>query len=137
MTDLAREFMKQNFFYTHLKGRLEKGREACFGNGTLVVGSSHALCGIDESVIPETVSCSMHSQDIFYDCLCVKEVLGKLMDGCHYDNCFIVMGYYIPFQDLSLSKYSRGAFISRTYYPIFHDAHNWNNPVIYDHWHFC
>ncbi len=137
MTDLAREFMKQNFYYTHLKGRLEKGYEADFKNGLLIVGSSHALCGIDESKMTETVSCSMHSQDIFYDCLCVKEVLGNLKGSCSYGTCVIIMGYYMPFQDLSLSKYSRESYISRTYYPIFHDAHNWDNPVIYDHWHFC
>ena len=59
MTDLAREFMKQNFYYTHLKGRLEKGYEADFKNGLLIVGSSHALCGIDESKMTETVVSAM------------------------------------------------------------------------------
>ncbi len=137
MSDLGREFMKQNYYYTYLKGRLEKARESRFEKGVLIAGSSHALCGINESIFGEAVNCSMHSQDIYYDCLCVRNVLDDLPDTCSFKTCILIMGYYIAFQDLSLSKYSRAAMIERTYYPIFHDAHNWEDPTIYDHWKFA
>lgn len=131
--DYAEAFLKNNFFYTYLKGRLEKGQEACFRHGVLIVGSSHAL-GIREDVWDDAVNCSMHSQDIYYDLKCIMEVLDDMNPNGRYDVCYMVMGYYMPFQDLSLSKKSRDALISRTYYPIFHDAHNWKDPDIYDHW---
>ena len=136
MSNIAEEFMKQNFYYTYLKGRLEKGQEQLFKEGTLIVGSSHGLCGIQESVWPEAINCSMHSQDIFYDCLCIKRVLdGKSLETT-YKKCFLIMGYYMPFQDLSLSKRARTEMISRTYYPIFRDAHNWEDVEEYNHWNF-
>ena len=136
MNELAEKFLRENYFYTYLKGRLNKGCEANFENGILISGSSHALNGIQESVIPESVNCSMHSQDIFYDSLCVKYVLDGKKSDCNYSTCVLVMGYYMPFQDLSLSVKTRAAYIARTYYPIFHDSHNWEEPTIYDHWNF-
>lgn len=137
MIDYSKQFLKQNWYYTYLKGRLEKAKEATFNSGVLISGSSHALCGINENIMHETVSCSLHSQDIYYDYLCVKSVLENLSETCSYKTCILVMGYYIAFQDLSLSKYSRSALIARTYYPIFKDAHNWETPDYYDHWQFC
>lgn len=135
MTDLTVEFMKKNFYYYYLKGRLEKAA-ACFSNGTLVVGSSHGLCGIDESIMSATVNCSMHSQDIYYDYKCIEFVLAHSKYVRTFDRCILVMGYYIPFQDLSLSKRARLEMISRTYYPIFYDAHNWERAEEFDHWYF-
>lgn len=136
MNDLAQAFMKNNYYYCYLKGRLEKAADAGFSDGTLVVGSSHGLCGIDESVIGSAVNCSMHSQDIYYDYKCIEFVLEQSKNDKSFNRCILVMGYYIPYQDLSLSKRARTEMISRTYYPIFQDAHNWVDAVAFDHWYF-
>lgn len=43
------------------------------------------------------------------------------------------MGYYVAFQDISSSKGLRERMIPSIYYPIFHDAHNWDHPYQTDH----
>lgn len=44
------------------------------------------------------------------------------------------MGYYVAFQDISSSKELRERMIPSIYYPIFHDAHNWDHPYQTDPW---
>ncbi|MBQ4346919.1 MAG: hypothetical protein IJC39_00525 [Firmicutes bacterium] len=129
---VSQQFLFRNYDYTFLKTMLEKGASMQFPGATLITGSSHALNGIYEPAWDHAVNCSMHSQDIYYDRLCAKKVLegapGK------FSRCFIVMGYYIAFQDLSSSKVSREGIISNIYYPIFKDAHNWDDPKENDPW---
>lgn len=66
----------------------------------------------------------------------ILSVRGKLSErrGGRFERCFIVFGYYISLQDLSLSKTARDSIITSVYYPIFHDAHNWNSPTVLDLW---
>ncbi len=130
--NLASEYLRINYDYTWLKAMLLKGKQMK-KHGTLITGSSHALCGIDERYITNCVNCSMHSQDIYYDFLCAKDVLEHGNSGA-YDKGIIIMGYYIAFQDLSKSTYAREKMITPIYYPIFHDAHNWNEPIEQDLW---
>lgn len=132
LSQLALQFLIKNYDYLWLKAMLEKCRGAPSGS-TLIVGSSHALNGIQERAWSYAVNCSMHSQDIYYDFMCARRAI--LSAGTHsFEKCFIVMGYYIAYQDLSLSKYSRENTISQVYYPIFRDAHHWASPVNHDPW---
>lgn len=131
--DLAGRFFGGNYDYLWLKTMLEKGRSTRIPGSTLITGSSHALNGIYERAWKNAVNCSMHSQDIYYDFQCARRVLTS-GGGRHFKKCFIVMGYYIAFQDLSLSKVSRETVISEVYYPIFKDAHNWSEPAPHDPW---
>ncbi len=130
---LADQFFRRNYDYLYLKTMLEKARTTAVPNSTLITGSSHALNGIWEGAWKNAVNCSMHSQDIYYDFQCAKSVL-EATSGYTFTRCMIVMGYYIAFQDLSLSKVSRETMISRVYYPIFHDAHNWSDPTAAGLW---
>lgn len=44
------------------------------------------------------------------------------------------MGYYIAYHDLSRSTITREKIIRPIYYPIFHDTHNWKEPVEFNPW---
>lgn len=133
LTSLATSFFSQNYDYLWLKTMLEKGRATTIPGSTLITGSSHALNGIYEPAWKNAVNCSMHSQDIYYDFQCARRVLTSAV-GQYFETCFIVMGYYIAFHDLSLGKESREHMVRRIYYPIFKDAHNWSEPTPYDPW---
>lgn len=126
LTQLATRFLQQNYDYIWLTAMLEKCASAPQG-ATLVTGSSHALNGIDEKAWTFAVNCSMHSQDIYYDFQCAKRAIERANPGS-FVRCFIVMGYYIAYQDLSRSKISRETVITNIYDPIFQDAHNWEIP---------
>ena len=123
---LATQFFRQNYDYLWLRAMLEKCALAPTGS-TLVTGSSHALNGIQETAWNHAINCSMHSQDLYYDYQCAKKAIFSAAAGA-FTRCFIVMGYYIAYQDLSRSKVSRETVITNVYYPIFQDAHNWENP---------
>ena len=133
LSRLASQFFSQNYDYLWLKTMLKKGCATAIPGSTLITGSSHALNGIYERAWKNAVNCSMHSQDIYYDFQCAHRVLSST-GGHNFEKCFIVMGYYIAFQDLSRSKISRESMIARIYYPIFQAAHNWSEPVLHDPW---
>lgn len=101
-------------------------------DSTLITGSSHALYGFDERMWDNAVNVSMHSQDIYYDYLCAKNIIANSRH--QITKCFIVLGYYIAYQDLSRSNIMREKMITKIYYPIFHDAHNWGQPYSIDRW---
>ena len=128
----AELFLKRNYNYTFLKGKLEQAiRESKYGerDATLITGSSHALYGIHEAAWRRAFNCSMHSQDLYYDFACAKYVIEK---GGRFKRCIIVLGYYIAYQDLSLSEKMRGRWVSQIFYPIFRDARNWKEPIPFD-----
>ena len=135
ISSIANQYLRVNYDLVWLKAMLKKGQSVNSG-GTLVTGSSHALNGINERYINNCVNCSMHSQDIYYDFLCAKNILEKTNTKA-YDRCFIIMGYYIPFQDLSKSTVMRNMVISPVYYPTFGDAHNWEEPNMIDPWRYA
>lgn len=131
---LADFYRDNNYDYVWLKTMLEKAKTLKQGNGTLITGSSHALNSVYEPAWANAVNCSMHSQDIYYDFQCAKEVLSDPSVKGKFSRCFIVMGYYIAFQDLSLSTVLREYLIKNIYYPIFKDAHNWDTPTEPNRW---
>ena len=124
---IATQFFHQNYDYLWLRTMLEQAGRTKIQGSTLITGSSHALNGIKERCWNKAFNCSMHSQDIHYDFQCAKRVLDTAGDGI-FSRCFIVMAYYIAYQDLSRSKVSRETMISNVYYPIFKNSHNWKNP---------
>lgn len=131
---LIQWYTVRNYDYLWLKAMLEKAAAVTTKGSTLITGSSHALNGIYEPAWRNAVNCSMHSQDLYYDFVCARRVLETPGAAQQFSRCFIVMGYYIAFQDLSLSKVSRESVISNVYYPVLGDAHNWKEPVANDPW---
>lgn len=89
---------------------------------TLVIGSSYAMFGIDETIAPWLVNCGLPSQDLYYSNRIVSEILKK---GVCVRNIVLVTSYYVLFSDLSRveSDYERLR-ISRVYYPLFNDVHH-------------
>ena len=103
--NLTYKYVKENYDYLWLKTRLSEARR--FQKiDTLIIGSSHALNGIDTYCFHDAINCSMHTQDIHYDYECVKHIFGerKGNGGLVSGKCFIIFGYYIPFQDVSLGN---------------------------------
>lgn len=133
LNQLAGQYLIRNYDYLWLKTMLEKCETAPLGS-TLITGSSHALNAVWEGAWASAINCSMHSQDIYYDFMCARRAITSTGGGHKFGKCFIVMGYYIAFQDLSSSKVSRESVVSNIYYPIFHDSHNWERPVKHDPW---
>lgn len=127
LSQLATQFFFRNYDYVWLHTMLEQAGNTKTQGSTLITGSSYALNGIKESCWNNAFNCSMHSQDIYYDFQCARRVLDTAEKGS-FTRCFIVMGYYIAYQDLSRSKVSRETMIANIYYPIFRDAHNWKSP---------
>ncbi len=134
LSHLIGQYVSCNYDYLWLKSRLEKCRNAPPGS-TLITGSSHALNAVREGAWRYAVNCSMHSQDLYYDFLCARQAVLSAAEPV-FKRCFIVMGYYIAFQDLSRSTSMRERVIANVYYPLFHDAHNWKNPAAGDPWAF-
>ena len=100
---------------------------------TIVVGSSHALNGIDEKLFQNgCINLSMHSQDIYYDYINAKKAIKESKEKIK--NCVIVMGYYIIAQDVSLESRYGHEMIKHVYYPVLNDAHNWTDPETIDIW---
>lgn len=132
LDQLTSQYLARNYDYLWLKTMLKKCGSVPPGS-TLITGSSHALNGIWEGAWTSAVNCSMHSQDLYYDYLCARRAITSTKEH-RFNKCFIVMGYYIAFQDLSSSKNSRESVVSNIYYPIFHDGHNWEDPIEHDPW---
>lgn len=127
LQELTERFLANNYDYLWLRTMLEQAAAATTDGSTLITGSSHALNAIQETCWDNAFNCSMHSQDLYYDFACARRVLGAAKPG-RFSRCFIVMGYYIAYQDLSLSKASRETMIQNIYYPIFRDGHHWKAP---------
>ena len=126
------KYLKENQDYLWLQSRILHGKNNSKEKSVLITGSSHALNGIDIHCFNHAINCSMHTQDIYYDFLCAKKIFEN--SNPKFKLCFIVLGYYIAFQDLSKElKVGRNK-IKKIYYPIFKDSRNWENPEIYDLW---
>lgn len=133
LNEIANQYLTRNYDHLWLRTMLEQAAATGAPGSTLITGSSHALNAIEESCWNNAYNCSMHSQDLYYDFLCARRVLSAAEPG-RFSRCFIVMGYYIAWQDLSLSKVSRETMIANVYYPIFGDAHHWEDPPQKDLW---
>lgn len=129
----VQEYLQTNYDMVFLKAMLLKAKHI-MEKGTLITGSSHALGAIEPSFLTNSVNCSMHSQDIYYDFLCAKDVLENGKTNA-FIKCYIILGYYSAYDDLSRSITSRENIIRRLYYPIFYDTHNWiDESIEFDPW---
>lgn len=109
-----------NYDYYYLKYSLERALQPDIK--ALVVGSSYARFGIEESILNvPCINLALASQDIYYGCLIGRYVINK---NPNIKKIFIGTGYYSFYSDLSLNKGEELTRISDVYYPIFKDVHN-------------
>lgn len=119
LKELAVSYLAHNYDYCYLDAMHEKNRQQ--GTDTIVVGSSHAMNGIVEECFDrDIINFSISSQDIYYDFLHIKKAC---QEGRRpIKTCIINIGYYMLFQDLSLSK-QMNYLVRKVYEPLFHDIH--------------
>lgn len=133
ISNLTYKFMKENYNYVYLN-TMTKLMNTKPHNTTLVVGSSHALNGIDVFCFDNAINCSMHTQDIYYDYQCIKRAIMHSHGKTKIEKCFIVFGYYIAFQDVSRAENIGEKMLSEVYYPIFEDCHNYERKMDNNIW---
>lgn len=119
------KYIKENYNYLYLKSRFENINK---DKKIIITGSSHGLMGIDNYELDSNkiINCCMHSQDLYYNLQCILKILNK---NASIDSCLLFAGYYIPFQDLSRGKVDEKHIISRVYYPLFKDTHNYKGEI--------
>ena len=94
------DYLSQHYDYCYLKNMhyINEHREI----NTIITGLSYGLNGVEATEMDAAINFSMHSQDLFYDFLHVKRAVqngkGKIR------KCYITMGYYSLFYDMSLSN---------------------------------
>jgi hypothetical protein len=109
-----------NYDFYHLKYSLKKAIKPDIES--IVVGSSYALFGVEESILNSPcVNLALASQDIYYATLIGQYVINK---NKNIKKVFIGTGYYYFYSDLSLTQGSEIMRIADIYYPIFGDRHN-------------
>ena len=119
LRELGVLYLTHNYDYCYLDAMHEKNRQR--GTDTIVVGSSHAMNGIVEGCFDrEIINFSVSSQDIYYDFLHIKKACQEGKQAIK--TCVINIGYYMLFQDLSLSK-NMNYLVRKVYEPLFHDTH--------------
>lgn len=110
----------ENYDFYHLKYSLKKALEP--NVESIVVGSSYALFGVEESIINSPfVNLALASQDLYYGTLIGQHVINN---NNNIKNVFIGTGYYYFYNDLSLTQGGELMRIADVYYPIFSDLHN-------------
>lgn len=125
------EYLYPNYDYCYLDAMHYKNRQQ--GADVMVVGSSHAMNGIVETVLgagdKDIINYSISSQDLYYDYLHIEKAIreGKK----HYETCIVNIGYYMLYQDVSLSR-NIEEMIPRVYYPLFQDKHNYGGDLKVD-----
>lgn len=92
---------------------------------TIVVGSSYPLVAINDSSWDDMINLSSHSQDLYYDYLALKRLLNRVfINNSPFKQCFLILGYYTMFHDVSLSKRDSVERCKKVFYPIYHDCHH-------------
>lgn len=120
LSQIALQYLLKNYDYCYLDAMHTKNQK--IGCRTMIVGSSHAMNGIVEKEMSgEPINFSISSQDVYFDFLNVQKAVeeGKKQ----IENCVINIGYYMLYQDLSLSK-TMGHLMTGVYGPLFGDTHN-------------
>lgn len=115
------DYLNENYEYCYLDSMhyLNEQQEAT----AIITGLSYGLNGIDAQALntpPRAINLSMHSQDLYYDFLHAKRAI--LNGKGKFKKCFITMGYYSLFYDLSLSRSKYKCF--KIYMPLFRDSHH-------------
>jgi hypothetical protein len=93
------------------------------GVESLIIGSSYARFGIDESKLKEScINMALPSQDIYYACLIARTAINS---NPNIKKVYIGSGYYSFYNDLSKTSAGELQRIFDVYYPILHDLHNY------------
>ena len=125
LQQICMDYLSRNYDLCYLSAMHHKNRD--IGADTIIVGSSHSMNGIIESELTsagDVIQFSMFSQDLFYDYEHIKMAVYEKKKPIQ--RCLINLGYYMLFQDLSLSKHVR-VLIQSVYLNLFGDDkyHNW------------
>ncbi|MCR5119043.1 MAG: hypothetical protein K6B44_05425 [Lachnospiraceae bacterium] len=126
-------YLALNYDYYYLKYTHERNR--MIGAENMILGTSHAMNGVECALLPggreNNINLSVSSQDLFCDLLHAKKAIAE--GKKKIKTCVINMGYYLLYQDLSLSK-TMGRNIERVYVPLFGEeaVHNKKETESYD-----
>ena len=110
-------YLLNNYDLCYLSAMHLKNRS--IGADTVVVGSSHAMNGIIENemtFVENVIQFSISSQDIYFDYEHVKKAVSEMKKPIR--RCLVNLGYYMLYQDLSLSTRLR-MLISSVYLNLF------------------
>lgn len=126
---IALIYCGMNYDYCYLSAMHERNK--LIGTDTIITGSSHAMNGIvEDEFTSRPINFSISSQYIYYDFLHIKRAVTE--GAIPIKTCIINLGYYMLYQDVSLSKNIGRYMIPAVYYPLFGDGHNYNGSVEYD-----
>ena len=119
------DYLTKNYDLCYLSAMHHKNRD--LGTDTIIVGSSHAMNGIIENELTsagEVIQYCISSQDLYYDFEHIKQSVQEMKKPIK--RCLINLGYYMLYQDLSLSTILR-VIISSIYLNLFGETkyHNW------------
>lgn len=119
-------YLTQNYDLCYLSAMHHKNRD--LGADTIIVGSSHSMNGIIENELTsagDVIQFSISSQDLYYDFEHIKKAVFEKKKPIQ--RCLINLGYYMLYQDLSLSKLVR-VIIPSVYLNLFGEDrfHNWS-----------
>lgn len=129
LEQIAIEYVHKNYDYCYLNAMHKKNRK--IGTSTIVVGSSHAMNGIVEELFPDrdVINFSISSQDLYCDFLHIRKAVNEGKRKIR--KCIINIGYYMLFQDISLSK-QMNYLMPTVYGPIFDDMHHYTDETEID-----
>lgn len=118
-------YLSKNYDLCYLTAMHHKNHD--LGADTIIVGSSHSMNGIIESELisaGDVIQFSISSQDLYYDFEHIKKAVQEQKKPI--TRCLINLGYYMLYQDLSLSKLVR-VIIPSVYLNLFgeYKCHNW------------
>lgn len=125
---IALTYLAYNYDYCYLDAMHEKNR--LLGAKTVIAGTSHAMNGIMEKHFKgDVINFSVSSQDIYYDLLHIRKACEEGRQVI--ENCIINVGYYMFYQDLSLSK-NTNYIVKKVYEPLFQDSHHMQIDCMYN-----
>lgn len=127
---IAIQYCLLNYDFCYLSAMHEKNKRE--GTKTIIAGSSHAMNGIVEEAFDERpINFSISSQDIFYDFQNIKKAVTE--GAQKIENCIVNLGYYMMYQDVSLSKNTGANIIPQVYAPLFQEVHNYPEQEVADY----
>lgn len=122
LNKICKQYVLVNYEYCYLKAMHLLNQQE--NPQVVIAGSSHAMNGIIEQRMDlSTVNFSISSQDVFYD---IMNVSKAVTNNANIKICVLNIGYYMLYQDLSMSK-NLFIQIPRIYYPLFKTGHHLGN----------
>lgn len=131
--NITLDYTAKNYDLSYLTAMHEKIRTE--GANTIIVGSSHAMNGVIESLMPggnkNNIGFSISSQDLYYDFCHIKKCVE--CSPRPIQNCIINIGYYMMYQDISKGT-TMNYLIPSVYVPLFgRDAvHHYDSTLEYN-----